>query len=74
MELKGFYNENILGEMLAKGEITRLEYVYHHSEEMRDDYIGFCKEKGLEQNEQSAEDFMEYQKNQEEAAHTECLD
>ena len=74
MELQGYYNEAVLGEMLAKGDISRLEYIYHHSEEMKDDYADFCKQKDLQQTEESAGQFMEYLQQQEQQSHTDLLD
>ena len=38
IELKGFYNEETLQELLYKGNITHLEYIYHHSQEKIDAY------------------------------------
>lgn len=71
--IQGTFNEVELQEKLHNGEITRLEYV-QHSEEMKREYEDFCKEKGLQQDEQSAQQFMEYLLNQEVEAHTSFLD
>lgn len=71
--IQGTFNEVELQEKLHNGEITRLKYV-QHSEEMKREYEDFCKEKGLQQDEQSAQQFMEYLLNQEIEAHTSFLD
>lgn len=72
--LKGFYNDDTLKEKLNKGEITTLNYVNHQSEQMQQDFINYCEEKGLQQNEKSAQSFLEWSLNQEEKAHSEYLD
>ena len=59
MELNGFYDEEELAEMLDRKEITRKEYITHHSAELLKQYEEFCSDFGLEQNEESAEQFME---------------
>ena len=37
-KLEGFYNEDVLDELLEEGKITNLDYIYHHSEEMKSFY------------------------------------
>ena len=37
-ELNGYYNEEVLQELLYNKKITTLEYVYHHSKERIDDF------------------------------------
>ena len=59
MELNGFYDEEELAEMLDRKEITRKEYITHHSAELLKQYEEFCSDFGLEQNEDSAEQFRE---------------
>ena len=49
MELNGFYDEEELAEMLDR----------NHSAELLKQYEEFCSDFGLEQNEESAEQFME---------------
>ena len=71
-ELKGFYGEQKLAEMVYKGEITRLQYVWHNTEQMRLDFINFCSRKGLEKNEAAAMLFMESLLTEEEELHREC--
>jgi hypothetical protein len=58
MELKGFYNDTVLNELLNKGEISDLEYIYHHSTEKIEDYKNFCQDKNLQEDEQSAVLFL----------------
>jgi hypothetical protein len=59
MELNGFYNEEELAELLDRNEITRKDFITHHSPELLKQYEDFCSDYGLEQNEDSAEQFME---------------
>ena len=57
-KLVGFYNEDVLDELLEEGKITNLDYIYHHSEEMKSDYAEYCGEDKLEQNEETAGAFL----------------
>ena len=59
MELNGFYNEEELAELLDRNEITRKDFITHHSPELLKQYEDFCSDFGLEQNEDSAEQFLE---------------
>ena len=59
MELNGFYDEEELAEMLDRKEITRKEYITHHSAELLKQYEEFCSDFGLEQNEESSEQIKE---------------
>jgi len=59
MELNGFYYEEELAELLDRNEITRKDFITHHSPELLKQYEDFCSDFGLEQNEDSAEQFME---------------
>lgn len=59
MELNGFYNEEELAELLDRNEITRKDFITHHSPELLKQYENFCSDFGLEQNEDSAEQFLE---------------
>ena len=59
MELNGFYNEEELAELLDCNEITRKDFITHHSPELLKQYEDFCSDFGLEQDEDSAEQFME---------------
>lgn len=74
VKLEGFYNDETLKPMLYNGEITTLDYVYHQSEQMKQQYITYCQERGLEQNEKSAQTFLEWSLNQEEKSHSKYLD
>ncbi len=74
VKLEGFYNDDTLKPMLHNGEITTLDYVYHQSEQTKQQYIDYCQERGLQQDEKSAKTFMEWSLNQEEKAHSEYLD
>ena len=59
MELNGFYNEEELAELLDRGEITKHDFVTHHSPELLKQYEDFCADFDLEQNEESVEQFLE---------------
>ena len=59
MELNGFYNEEELAELLDRNEITRKDFIIHHSPELLKQYEDFCSDFGLEQDEDSAEQFLE---------------
>lgn len=59
MELNGFYNEEELAELLDRNEITRKDFITHHSPELLKQYEDFCSDFGLEQSEDSAEQFLE---------------
>lgn len=73
-ELEGYHSEENLQEMLHNGEIDHLQYVCHHSEERKMAFISFCGERGLSADDKAAQQFVEYQLNQEEKAHSEYLD
>ena len=73
-DLQGFYNEDVLQELLYNEKITWLEYIYHHSQEKIDAFKEFCREKGLQENEESATAFSDYELKCEEDAHTDSLD
>lgn len=72
--LEGFYSENELQEMLHNGDINHLQYVCHHSEGRKIAFVSFCGERGLSADDKAAQQFVEYQLNQEEKAHSEYLD
>ena len=74
LELKGFYNEDVLQELLFKGEITQLEFIYHHSQEKIDDFKAYCQKCGLQKDEKAADAYTDWLLKQEENAHTELLD
>ena len=57
-KLEGFYNEDVLDELLEEGKITNLDYIYHHSEKMKSNYAEYCSEDKLEQNEETAGAFL----------------
>lgn len=68
MELHGFYKEETLNELLQENKISRLEYIYHHSQEMKEDFEQFCKERELSQNNEAAQQFAEYRLDLEDTA------
>lgn len=74
MRLEGFQDEQTLNELLYEGKISQLEYIRHHSQEMTDEFKEFCKQNGLEENEESADRFRDNLLRKEEEAHTDGLD
>ena len=66
IRLEGFYKEEYLHRLLYDGQISRLEYIYHHSEEKKAAFLDYCHEHGLPVTEDSAEQFMQYELKQEE--------
>lgn len=66
VELKGYYNEEYLHRLLYDGKISRLEYIYHHSEERKMIFLDYCHEHGLPITEVSAEQFMQHELEEEE--------
>ena len=73
-ELKGFYNEEVLDGMLYDGRIGKTEYIFHHSEEMKEAFMEFCRIKGLDIDDDTADIFFQDRLKKEETAHTPDLD
>lgn len=59
--LNGYYREDILIGLFQDGRITRCQLICHHSPERRQQFVDFCKELNLQQNEDAAELFAEEQ-------------
>lgn len=74
LELKGFYKEETLEELLYKGNISRLEFIYHHSQERIDDFKMYCQKRGLQEDEAAAEQYSDFILQRQEESHTELLD
>ena len=74
LELHGFYKEETLEELLNKGNISRLEFIYHHSQERIDDFKAYCQKRGLQEDEAAAEAYSDFILKRQENAHTELLD
>lgn len=73
-KLEGFYNENVLEELLYNEKISRLEFIYHHSQERIDDFKAYCQKRGLQEDEAAAEQYSDFILKRQENAHTELLD
>lgn len=73
-ELQGYYNEETLDELLYKEEITRLDYLYHHSEEKKQQFEEYCQRNDLPVNEDTALKFFQLEIKQEDRDHTDNLD
>ena len=74
IKLNGYYNEETLDELLYKGEITRLDYLYHHSEEKKQQFEEYCRKNDLPLNEDTALKFFQLEIKQEDRDHTDNLD
>lgn len=60
MNLNGYYNDEILNKMLEEEKISHLEYIFHHSPEMKAEFEEFCNEKGLTQDEKAARAYFDH--------------
>ena len=74
IELKGFYKEETLEELLFKGNITNLEFIYHHSQERIDDFKSYCQRRNIQEDEEAAKAYADYRLKRIEHAHTDMLD
>lgn len=74
IDLHGYYNEDTLDDLLYKGEITRLDYLYHHSEEKKQMFEEYCQKNDLPKTEETALKFFQIELKQEDRDHTENLD
>ena len=74
IELKGFYKEETLEELLFKGNITNLEFIYHHSQERIDDFKSYCRRRKIQEDEDAAKAYADYRLKRIEHAHTDMLD
>lgn len=59
MELKGFYESELLDEWLNEGEIDALEYINHHSEDLKEDFTAYCQEHDLPIDKDAAAEFID---------------
>jgi len=59
INLKGYYREDILIGLFQEGKISRCQLVCHHSPERRQQFVDFCKERYLQQDEAAAEQFAD---------------
>ena len=72
--LNGFYNEDVLEELLYDGKITQLEAIYHHSQERIDDFKSYCQRRKIQEDEDAAKAYADYRLKRIEHAHTDMLD
>ena len=73
-ELEGFYNEDVLEELLFNNKISTLEYIYHHSQEKIDDFKKYCQRRVTDETEEAAKAYCNFLLKREENAHVENLD
>lgn len=73
-QLEGFYNEDVLEELLYNNKISTLEYIYHHSQERIDDFKKYCQRRGTDETEEAAKAYCNFLLKREENAHVENLD
>ena len=59
INLKGYYREDILIGLFREGQISRCQLICHHSPERRQQFIDFCMENRLQQDEKAAELFAD---------------
>ena len=59
MDISGYKSEEELNELLDAGKITVLTYVIHQSKELAKEFEDFCSDRELNQNEESAEQFVD---------------
>jgi len=58
---KQYFEEDELVQKVQSGEMTMHGYVTHHSKAWDDEYADFCREQGLDPEEEvSAEDFLQF--------------
>ena len=61
INLNGYYREDILIGLFQDGKISRCQLICHHSPERRQQFVDFCRERNLQQDEEAAELFAEEQ-------------
>ena len=59
MDISGYKSEEELNELLDAGKITVLTYITHLSKELTKEFEDFCSDRELNQNEESAEQFVD---------------
>ena len=59
MDISGYKSEEELNELLDAGKITVLTYITHQSKELPKEFEDFCSDRELNQNEESAEQFVD---------------
>lgn len=59
MNISGYKSEEELNELLDAGKITVLTYITHQSKELTKEFEDFCSDRELNQNEESAEQFVD---------------
>lgn len=73
-ELDGYFNEEVLQELLYKGEIDHLSFVFHHSEEKKAAFMDYCHKNGLHQDDKAAQQFLKSELKEEEDSHEPLVD
>ena len=59
MNISGYKSEEELNELLDAGKITVLTYITHQSKELTKEFEDVCSDRELNQNEESAEQFVD---------------
>lgn len=59
MDISGYKSEEELNELLDAGKITVLTYITHQSKELTKEFEDFCSDRELNQNEESAKQFVD---------------
>ena len=69
-KIKDYYPEEELIDLVQTGVFGWFEYVYHHSPEWREEYIGFCRQRGMQiENEKNALAYISFRQDIEDEAH-----
>ena len=68
MAYEKFYTEEELIEKMESGEFGWLDYVNHHTQAWKEEYIEYCDLNGLSIGNDSAEQFVHFKDEQLEAA------
>lgn len=58
-ELKGLYSAEALDPLLQEGQISRLDYLFHH-EDKKPEFETFCNHHSLQPDENAADAFFEH--------------
>lgn len=68
------YDEEELQKLLFDEKISVLDYCMHRSEKKKQQFITFCRKRGMAQDDDSASAFLKYELEKIEDSHIEGLD
>lgn len=55
-----YYPEEVLIDLVQRGLFSWVDYIIHYSEEWREEFTSFCKERGMEMNNRNALAYIAY--------------